>query len=97
MEEQTAYTLEGGRSNDGVLRNGCRARKRGVSAILAFDYISAWRPWGLGARLVSNPSANGPLPTMPLPIDQLNPIDREFVKVDNDAGAAIFGLDADWP
>jgi len=90
-------TLEGGRSNDGVLHDGRRARKRGVSAILSFDYVSAWRPWGRGARIVRNPWANRPLPDIPLPVDQLNPVDGEFVKVPNDAGAAMFGLDGDWP
>lgn len=89
--------VEGGRSDNGVLYDGRRARKRGVSAILAFDHVSAWRPWGRGARLVRNPWANRPLPNVPLSVDQLNPVDGEFVKVPNDAGPAMFGLDADWP
>jgi hypothetical protein len=90
-------TLEAGRSNDGVLHDGRRPRKRGVSAILSFDDVSAWRPWGRGARLLRNPWATRPLPDVPLPVDQLNPGDGEFVKVENDAGAAMFGLDPDWP
>lgn len=89
--------LEGGRSNNGILHDGRRARKRGVSAILAFDHVSAWRPWGRGARLVRNPWANRSLPDISLPVDQLNPVDGEFVKLSNDAGPAIFGLDAHWP
>lgn len=90
-------TLEAGRSNDGVLHNGRRARKRGVSAVLAFDHLSSWRPWGRGARLVRNPWANRPLPDVPLPIDQLNPGDGEFVKVEGAFDASTFGLDTDWP
>lgn len=90
-------TLEAGRGNNGVLHDGRRARKRGVSAVLAFDHLNAWRPWGRGARIVRNPWANRPLPDIPLPIDQLNPGDGEFVKTEGRFDAATFGLDADWP
>ncbi len=89
--------IEAGRANDGVLHDGRRPRKRGVSAILSFDHVSAWRPWGRGARIVRNPWANRPLPDIPLPVDQLNPVDGEFVKIPNDAGPVMFGLHRDWP
>jgi hypothetical protein len=90
-------TLEAGRANDGVLHNGRRPRKRGVSAVLAFDHLSSWRPWGRGARLVRNPWANRPLPDVPLAVDQLNPANGEFVKVEGEFDASTFGLDAGWP
>jgi hypothetical protein len=90
-------TFEAGRSNDGVLHDGRRARKRGVSAVLAFDHLSSWRPWGRGARLVRNPWANRRLPNVPLLVDQLNPGDGEFIKVEGEFDAATFGLDPDWP
>lgn len=89
--------IEGGRAGDGVLHDGRRARKRGVSAILSFDRLDAWRPWGRGARLIRNPWATHPLPDLPLPVDQLNPVDGEFVRVEGQGAPAMFGLGENWP
>jgi hypothetical protein len=33
----------------------------------------------------------------PLPVDQLNPGDGEFIRIKGGEGAAMFGLDPDWP
>lgn len=74
--------LQGGRANDGIWHDGRPARKRAVSAILSLDRIDAWRPWGRGARLIRNPWAIWPLPDIPLSVDQLNPGDGEFVRVE---------------
>ena len=89
--------FEGGRANDGVWYDGRRARKRGVSAILSFDRMDPWRPSGRGARLIRNPWAIQPLPDISLPLDQLNPVDGEFVRVDGPEPQAMFGLAENWP
>lgn len=70
---------------------------RGARAVLAFDHMSNCRPWRRLARLVRNPWANCPLPDIPLSIEQLNPGDGEFVKVEGQFGAATLGLDTEWP
>ncbi len=90
-------SLNVGRGNNGVLHDGRRARKRGVSAVLAFDHLSSWRPWGRGARLIRNPWANRSLPDIPLSVDQLNPVNGEFVKVEGEFDASTFGLASGWP
>lgn len=86
-----------GRADDGIWTNGRRARKRGISAVLYFSGVSAWRPWGRLARLVRNPWASYPLPELALTVPQLNPGDDEFVALPGEEGPNLFGLDEDWP
>lgn len=91
------FAARGARAADGVWNESGRARKRGLSAVLSFDRISAWKPNAAGARLIRNPWASRPLPDVQIPVDELNPDNGEFVRRSGPASRTWFGLDDAWP
>lgn len=85
------------RNPDGVWRGKNGPRNTGLSAVLSTERLS---PWSVGlrrARLIRNPWAARPLAAVPLKVDEVNPVDGKFVKLDGSALGAIFGVHDGWP
>lgn len=85
------------RNRDGVWWGKAGPRNGGLSALLFTKRLSPWSVELRRAQLIRSPWAARPLATVPLQVDELNPVDGKFVKTEGSALGAIFGLHGGWP
>lgn len=88
---------EDDRRPDGVWYGPRGPRKKGLSAVLLTGGINPWNFASHLARLVRNPWASKPLPRIALGIDEFNPVDGSFYRIDGAKLGSIFGLPKGWP
>lgn len=85
------------RSGDGVWRGHHGPRKKGLSAIISTERLTPWSVGQRRARLLHNPWATNPLPTVPLSIDELKFENGHLEKLSGQTFSEIFDLPKEWP
>ncbi|MGR3716523.1 MAG: hypothetical protein ACU0B1_07245 [Thermohalobaculum sp.] len=91
------FEHEEGRNRDGVWGDARTPRKMGLSAVLSVDRLTAWDVGQRRARLVKNPWALRPLPSIRIAVDEFNPSGGQFVRSEGSPLWDIFGLWEGWP
>lgn len=89
--------IKEGRNRDGVWGDALTPRKKGLSAVLSVDRLTAWDVGQRRARLVRNPWALRPLPSIRIAVDEFNPSGDQFVRSEGSPLWDIFGLWEGWP
>ena len=85
------------RRPDGVWFGPHGPRKGDLSAVLSLGGIDPWNFASRLGRLVRNPWASKPLPPIALGIEEFNPADGSFHRLEGVNLGSIFGLPEGWP
>jgi hypothetical protein len=85
------------RKPDGIWNGQQGPRRQGLSAVLSTEQVDPWNFGSRRARLIRNPWAGTPLPPVDLGVDELNPVNDGFCRVEGATMSSLFDLPARWP